>query len=184
MKSIVWLKLVSRHYEFLASDNSEEFRAARRAHIKQIAKIYKVANSKLDCVKYDCVKDLDGGDALPLKGSPSARSMSCPSVRSLPLCQEGSLCANKRAKVVCSKDTSSACSMSVCEKTSPSAHGLAERKLQSFQKAVSVKVSREGARSDVVSLLPSVVPAETWGLPGFRIEGDCSVKMELCRVPS
>ena len=34
---IVWLKLESRHYEFLASDNSEESRASRRAHIKEIA---------------------------------------------------------------------------------------------------------------------------------------------------
>ena len=33
----MWLKLESRHNEFLASDNSEEFRAARRAHIKEIA---------------------------------------------------------------------------------------------------------------------------------------------------
>ena len=32
---IVWLKLESRHYEFLASDNSEEFKAARGAHIKE-----------------------------------------------------------------------------------------------------------------------------------------------------
>ena len=60
---IVWLKLESRHYEFLASDNSEEFKAARRAHIKEIAEIYKVAFSKLDCVKDDCMKDLDGGAA-------------------------------------------------------------------------------------------------------------------------
>ena len=58
---IVWLKLESRHYEFLASDNSEEFKAARRAHIKEIAEIFKVAFSKLDCVKDDCMKDLDGG---------------------------------------------------------------------------------------------------------------------------
>ena len=40
---IVWLKLEARHYEFLASDKSEEFRAARRAHIKEIEEIYKVA---------------------------------------------------------------------------------------------------------------------------------------------
>ena len=53
----------SRHYEFLASDNSEEIRAARGAHIKEIANIYKVALSKLDCVKDDYVQDLDGGDA-------------------------------------------------------------------------------------------------------------------------
>ena len=46
---IVWLKLESRHYEFLASDNSEEFKVARRAHIEEIAEIYKVAFSKLDC---------------------------------------------------------------------------------------------------------------------------------------
>ena len=60
---IVWLKLESRHYEFLASDNSEEFRAARRAHVKEIVDIYKVAFSKSDCWKDDCVKDLDGGAA-------------------------------------------------------------------------------------------------------------------------
>ena len=81
---IVWLKLESRHYEFLASDNSEQFRAARGAHIKEIANIYKVAFSKLDCVKDECVQDLDGGDAsrggLPLEDSQSARSMSCPCV--------------------------------------------------------------------------------------------------------
>ena len=35
---IVWLKLESRHYELLAYDNSAEFRAARRAHIKETAK--------------------------------------------------------------------------------------------------------------------------------------------------
>ena len=45
---IVRLKLESRHYEFQVSDNSEEFRASRRAHIKEIAEIYKVAFSKLD----------------------------------------------------------------------------------------------------------------------------------------
>ena len=39
---IVWLKLESRHDEFLASDNSEEFGAARGAHIKEIAEIYKM----------------------------------------------------------------------------------------------------------------------------------------------
>ena len=61
---IEWLKLESRHCELLASDNSEEFRAARGAHIKEIAKIYKVAFSKLDSVKDDCVKDLDGGAAV------------------------------------------------------------------------------------------------------------------------
>ena len=58
---IVWLKLESRHSEFLASD--KEFKAARGAHIKAIAEIYKVAFSKLDCVKDDCMKDLDGGAA-------------------------------------------------------------------------------------------------------------------------
>ena len=63
---IVWLKLESRHYEFLASDNSEEFKAARRAHIKEIAEIYKVAFSKLDCVKDGCMKDLDGGGRLKI----------------------------------------------------------------------------------------------------------------------
>ena len=74
---------------------------------------FTVAFSKLECVKDDCVRDLDGAAAsssgLPLKGSPTARSMS------LPLCHEGSLCASKRARVMCSKGTSSACSMSVCE---------------------------------------------------------------------
>ena len=160
---IVWLKLESRHYEFLASDNSEEFRAARRAHIKEIAEIYKVAFNKLDCVKDDCVKDLDGGAAsrcgLRLKGSDSACFMSCPTVRSHPFCQEGSLCANKSARVICSKGTSSACSMSVCEKISPSARGLTESKLERIEETVSVKVSRGGARSDVVSLPPSLGPA-------------------------
>ena len=125
-------------------------------------KLPKAAFSKLDCVKYDCVKDRDGGAAsrsgLLLKGSPSARSMSCPSVRSLPLCQ-GSLCANERARVMCSKGTSSAWSMSMCEKNSPSARGLTESKLQRIEETVSVKVSREGARPDVVSLLPSLGPA-------------------------
>ena len=56
VERIVCLKLESRHYEVLASDNSEEFRAETRAHIKEIAEIYKVAFSKLDCVKDDCVK--------------------------------------------------------------------------------------------------------------------------------
>ena len=65
---IVWLKLESRHYEFLASYNSEKFRAARGAHIKEISEIYKVAFSKLDCVKDDCVKDL-GGAAVSSSGS-------------------------------------------------------------------------------------------------------------------
>ena len=60
---IVWLKLESRHNAFLTSDNSEEFKAARRAHMKEIAEIFKVAFSKLDCVKDDCMKDLDGGAA-------------------------------------------------------------------------------------------------------------------------
>ena len=115
---IVWLKLESRHCEFLASDNSEEFKAACRAHIKDIAEIYKIAFSKLDSAKDDCVKDLDGGAAfsggLPLEDcSPSVRSLSCSYVRS-----------NKRARVMCSKDTSSDCSLSVCEKMSPSARGL------------------------------------------------------------
>ena len=75
-------------------------------------------------------------------------------VRSLPLRQEGSLCANKRARVMCSKGTFSACQMSVCEKTCPSAPGLTESKLQSIEEAVSVRVSRRGARSDGVSLPP------------------------------
>ena len=143
---IVWLKLESRHCEFLASDNSEEFKAARRGHIKEIAEIYKVAFSKLDCVKDDCVKDIDGGAAprggLPLEDSPSVCSLSCPCVRS-----------SKRARLTCSKGTSSACSMSVCEKMSPSARGLIESKLQRIEEVVSVKVSRGGARFHVVSLL-------------------------------
>ena len=42
---------------------------------------------------------------------------------------------------------------------SPSARGLTESKLQSIEDAVSVTVSRGGARSDVVSLLPSLSPA-------------------------
>ena len=65
---IVWLKLESRHYEFLASDNSEEFNAARGAHIKEIADFFKVAFSKLDCVKDYCMKDLDGGAASRVAG--------------------------------------------------------------------------------------------------------------------
>ena len=137
---IVWLKLEARHYEFLASDNSEEFGAARRAHIRKIVEIYTVALSKLDCAKDDCVKD--GGAAssggLPLEGSSSARSMSCSFVRS-----------NKRARVMCSKGTSSACSMSVCEKTSPSARGLSESKLQRIEETVSVKCL--GEERDVTS---------------------------------
>ena len=158
MRLCWWVKVkelcVSRHYELLASDNPEEFRAA----LSKECEIFKVAFSKFDCVKDDCMKDLDGG--LLMKGSPSTRSMSCPSVRSLPLCQEGSLCANKRAMVMCSKGTSSACSLSVCEKISPSARGLAESKLQRIEETVSVKVSRGGARSDVEWLLPSVGPLE------------------------
>ena len=102
---------------FLASDNSAEFKAARRAHIKEIAEIFKVAFSKLDCVKDDCMKDLDGGAASrggrSLEDFSSARSLSCSYVRS-----------NKRARVMCSKGTSSACSLSVCEKMSPSDRGL------------------------------------------------------------
>ena len=51
---------------------------------RKIAEIYKVAFSKLDCVKDDCVKD--GGAASrgdpPLEGSSSARSTSCSFVRS------------------------------------------------------------------------------------------------------
>ena len=69
--------------------------------MKEIAEIYKVAFSKLDCVKDDCVKDLDGDAASrggrSLEGSPSARSLSCSYVRS-----------NKRVRVMCSKGTSSA----------------------------------------------------------------------------
>ena len=99
----MWLKLESRHYEFLASGNFEEFKAARRAHIKEIAEIFKVAFSKLDCVKDDCMKDLDGaasGGGRSLEDFPSAGSLSCSYVRS-----------NKRAKAMCSKGTSSACSL-------------------------------------------------------------------------
>ena len=51
----VWLKLESRHYEFSASDNSEEFKTARRAQFKEIAEMFKVAFSKMDCVKDDCM---------------------------------------------------------------------------------------------------------------------------------
>ena len=142
---IVWLKLESRHYEFLASDNSEEFKAARRAHIKEIAEIYKVAFSKLDSVKDDCMKDLDGGAASrcgqSLEDFPSARSRSCSYVRS-----------NERARVMCSRGTSSARLLSVCEKMSPSARCLTESKLQRIEESVSVKMARRGARSDVVSL--------------------------------
>ena len=139
----LWLKLESRHCEFLASDNSEEFKAACGAHIKEIAEIYKVAFSKLDCVKDDCMKDLDGGAASrggwSLEDLSGARSLSCSYVRS-----------NKRARVMCSKGTSSACSM--CEKMSPSARGLTESKLQRIEESMSVKMARGGARSDVVSL--------------------------------
>ena len=76
---VVWRKLESRHYEFLASDNSAEFKAARRAHVKEIAEIFNVAFGKLDSVKDDCMKDLDGGAA-----SRSGRSLAvCSSARSL-----------------------------------------------------------------------------------------------------
>ena len=131
----MWLKLESRHYEFLASDNSEEFKGARRAHMKEIAEIYKVAFSKLDCVKDDCMKDLDGGAASrggwSLEDIYSARSLSCSYVRS-----------NKRARVMCSRGTSSACSLSVCEKMSPSARGLTESKLQRIEES---RVSENGS---------------------------------------
>ena len=50
---------------------------------------------------------------LPLEDFPSARSLSCSYVRS-----------NKRARVMCSKGTSSAFSLSVCEKISPSVRGF------------------------------------------------------------
>ena len=126
-------------------------RKARGAHIKEIAGIYRVAFSILDCVKDDCVKDLVGGAAS--NGG---------------LAPEGS---------------SSACSMSVCGKTSPSARGLTVSKLQRIEETVSVKVSRGRARSDVVSL-PLGRWREAWGLPGFRIEGHCYVKVEMCCVPS
>ena len=57
---------------------------------------------------------------------------------------------------MCSKGTSSACSLSVCEKMSPSARGLTESKLQRIEETVSVKVARGGLRSGVVSLPPSL----------------------------
>ena len=53
---------------------------------------------------------------------------------------------------MCAKGTSSACSLSVCEKMSPSAHGLTESKLQRIEESVSVRKARGGARSDLVSL--------------------------------
>ena len=96
-------------------------------------------------MKDDCMKDLDGGAASrggrSLDDFSSARSLSCSYVRS-----------NKRARVLCSSGISSAPSFSVCEKMSPSAHGLTESKLQRIEESVSVKMARGGARSDVVSL--------------------------------
>ena len=53
---------------------------------------------------------------------------------------------------MCSKGTSSACSLSVCEKMSPPARGLTGGKLQRIEESVSVKMARGGARSDVVAL--------------------------------
>ena len=53
---------------------------------------------------------------------------------------------------MCSRGTSSACSLSVCEKIAPSARGLTGSKLQRIEESVSVKVARGGARSDDVSL--------------------------------
>ena len=104
---------------------------------KKTAEIYKVAFSKLYCVKDDCVKDLDGGPAsrggLPLEDSPTARSLSCACVRS-----------NKRARVMCSMGTSSACFfLSVCEKISLSVRGLTQGKIQRIEEFVSAKVSQE-----------------------------------------
>ena len=101
---IVWLKQESRHYEFLASDNSEEFKGSRRAHIKEIAEFFKVAFSKLDCVKDDCMKDLDGAacwGGRSLEDFSSARSLSCSYVWS-----------NKRSTGMFSKGISSTCSLS------------------------------------------------------------------------
>ena len=49
--------------------------------------------------------------------------------------------------------------MSVSEKISPPARGMTESKLQRIEETVSVKVSRGGMRSDVVSLPPSLGPA-------------------------
>ena len=62
---------------------------------------------------------------------------------------------------------------------------MTESKLQRIEETVSVKVSRGGVRSGVTSLLPSFRPAgeKHSGLLGFRIEGRCPVKVELCRVP-
>ena len=68
----------------------------------------------------------------------STRSLSCP-----------------WARVMCSRGTSSARSLSVCEKMSLSARGLTESKLQRVEESLSVKMARGGARSDVVSLSPS-----------------------------
>ena len=184
---IVWLKLESRHYEILVSDNSEEVRSSRRAHIKKIAEIYKIPSNKSDCWKDDCVKDLDGGAAsrggLPLEDSQSARSLSCPCVRS-----------NKRARVICFKGASSACSMSVCEKIYPSARGLTESKLQGIEETVSVKVSQGGARSDVVSLPPNgenlggtlasgsmVAALSKWSCAASRREHEMAMVQSLCR---
>ena len=79
---IVWLKLESRHDEFLASDNSEEFTSARRAHIKKLPEICQVAFSKLDCVKDDRVKDLDGGALSKWSGAASRREHEWPMVPS------------------------------------------------------------------------------------------------------
>ena len=53
---------------------------------------------------------------------------------------------------MCSRITSSACSLSVCEKMSPSARGLTENKLQRIEESVSVIMAWGGTRSDVVSL--------------------------------
>ena len=64
----------------------------------------------------------------------SARSLSCPCVRS-----------NKRARVMCSKGTSSAFSLSVCEKVSSSVRGLTESKLHRIEECVSVKTERESS---------------------------------------
>ena len=44
---------------------------------------------------------------------------------------------------MCSKGTSSACSLLVCEKISPFVHGLTESKLQRTEEIVSAKASRE-----------------------------------------
>ena len=38
---IMWLKLASRHYEYLRTDQAEEFKAVRKLHLKEIAPAFK-----------------------------------------------------------------------------------------------------------------------------------------------